>query len=185
MRRPGRVDDAVQQQQSRALLVIAGNEGHHRAAVAGSAHGRFNQQGTPGTLRARRHIERVQSMRVGGTATRRFHRHRHHVQRAGNRIDHGRPGDADLGRDLAAVERVLERHSSHTGRGVKKIHLPKRRGVRPGIAVGVESVHAVVFGGHVDDVVSAFTGNGDSGQKQRLCVNVSIHPIGKELTKLL
>ena len=62
--------------------------------------------------------------------------------------------------------------------------MPKRSGVVAGVIVGLERVHAVVLGHHVDDVVDALSRNRDPGQIERLSVDVAIHRVGKQLAEL-
>src|SRR5439155_23388949 len=85
----------------------------------------------------------------------------------------------DLRHDLAAVERVLVRNRGHTGGGIDKAHLTQRNG-----AIGVKGVNTIVFRSGEHDVVHAFFGNRDSGQVERLRVDIAIHSIGKQLSKL-
>ncbi len=180
---PRGVDDAVQQQQAGALFVISGNECDRGASVARSRNGSFNEHRTSGLLGSRRQVERMQAVRVGRRAARRFHRHGYHVQRRRSRVNDGGARDPDLGNNLITVESVLVRDRAHTGRGVEEADLPEGSGVGLSI-IGVEGVHAVVLGGHEDDVVHTFSRDLDSAQIERVGVDVTIHRIGKQLTDL-
>ena len=46
--------------------------------------------------------------------------------------------------------------------------------------VGIKSVHAVMFGGHKDDVVDSVARDGDARHIQRLGVNLAVHRVGEQ-----
>src|SRR6267154_444223 len=117
-----------------------------------------------------------------------------HVERAGGWVDHRCAGDADDRNDVDLVADVCAVHhaSACSGpvRGVKKSDAPKWGSIGGWrIAVGIESVNAVVLGGdeyHV--VLRASLGcagaHGYSWNIKRLRVNVAVHRVGEELSEL-
>ena len=83
------------------------------------------------------------------------------VNRAGDRVDYRGAGNPNLRRQIAGFPRVDCRNRGHSGSGVDETDVPKGRGVRTGIIVGVKSIDAVMLGRDVDDVVGPLAGNGD------------------------
>ncbi len=174
MRRPGRVHHTVEQQQAGALLVVPGAEDYRAAALARARVGRLNRHRAAIPLLARRNVERVQPMNVATG----FLGHGDRVYSAGLRIDHRRAGNADFRHDLSAAG-VLVGHSSNAGRGVQKADVPQQH---PGI--GIESVDAIVLGGHVYRVVDALAGDVHVGHDQRLGVDVAVHRVREQPAEL-
>src|SRR5262249_38960832 len=84
----------------------------------------------------------------------------HDVHRVGGAVDDRRPGDADLGHDVAGNDVGLGDRGDPVGR-VDEGALPELAA-----AVAVEGVDAVVLGGREDDVVRAAV-DGQVGHVQR------------------
>ena len=63
-----------------------------------------------------------------------------------------------------------------------QIHLPYRR--RPGCAIRVERVHAVVHGRHIEHIHRAFAGNAQPMHVKRLRVDLAIHRIRQDFAEL-
>src|SRR5580704_3789464 len=101
------------------------------------------------------------------------------IQRAGPGVDHRRGGDSDFRRN----EETLRVGFGNRARVVlQEADLPQRRG---GIAVGVESVDAVVLGSDEEYVVAALAWDVDAGNKQRLGIDVAIDLEREQLSELL
>ena len=105
------------------------------------------------------------------------------VHRVRGEIDGGSAGDTDFGNDVGGGK-VAVGNGGGTGRrtvsGIEKSDLPKRRAG----GVGVECVDAVVFGGHEDDVVSAFARYGQALDVEGLSIDAAVNGIGEELTEI-
>ena len=180
MRCPAGIDDAIQQEQRGALLVLGRIEDHIGAVaiVTRSGIGRLNIHRTAEQFRAEREIERVQALVI---VARSVFRHGHHVNRSirtARAINHWGGGHADFRSYLAATTIVRCCFARFQHR-----ELPDRcAGIR------VEGVDGIVFGSNdqhvVRAVVRAVVRNYDVGGVERFGVDQTIDRVETQLAKL-
>src|SRR5260370_41289813 len=102
-----------------------------------------------------------------------------HIEGAGRGIDNRGGSNSNLRRNGAP--HVSSRHRGHSSGGICKIHEPKwRRRTH----VCVKGIHTVVFGNHINDVVSTSTGNGESLNVKRLSIDETVHIESELLAEL-
>src|SRR5260221_8232519 len=65
--------------------------------------------------------------------------------------------------------------------GIGEADLPKRRSVRSGAGISVESVHGIMCSGDEDHVVDALGRNRNRRYVERLSVDLSVHRMGEYL----
>src|SRR5262249_16875203 len=123
-------------------------------------------------------VEGVQPLHVVGGAADDLLGLDHDVHRVGAAVDDRRPGDADLGHDVAGDNVGLGDRGDAVGR-VDETALPERAA-----AVAVEGVDAVVLRGREDDVVRALAGDGQVGHVQRLRVGVAVDRVVEQVAEV-
>jgi len=169
MRRPANHHVPVLKQQGWALIFQMRTETDRRAVSVGCRawNRRLNEYRPPEFLGRSRDVDGVHILDQAAT----YLRFRHHIERSGGGIDHGSPGDPDLGYQVAAPE--IGAAVNRAAPGGNQADLP----VDSSIA-RVNRVQAVVLGGDVKYVVSAAC-NIYVRKIKRLGVNPSIDGDGK------
>ena len=76
------------------------------------------------------------------------------VQGAACGVDNRSAGDADFRHQVAATHISAGNGGDALG-GIDEAGVPQRRSIAAGVVVRVECINAVVFRGHVEDVMSA------------------------------
>jgi hypothetical protein len=90
------------------------------------------------------------------------------VDRAGERVDHGRAGDADFGNEVGAIC-IFDGRNGSAALG-EQLRMPVTV-----TGVGIKRVDAIVLGGDVDDIARAEARDVDTRCHERLRVHVPIH----------
>ena len=129
-----------------------------------------DHDGSAHPLGPRPDVEGVKPLDVVRAAGRHLFGLRHDIQRPGDDVDDGRPGDADFWRNVLALD-VLGRDRGDAIRRVNEADLPEQVGTA---VVGVEGVHAIVLGRDEYHVMKRPTRNVDVRDVQRLRVDGAV-----------
>src|SRR5581483_3626826 len=151
-------------------------------AFTGAGDGGLNADRAVRTVVASPDVQGVQPLKEIGYAAGDLPGLGDQIHRSGSDIDDRCSGDADLRQDVGGADIIRARRGDASA-GVDEASLPKRHGVAPRIAVGVESIDAVVFGNDKDHVVNALVGYGDVRNIERLRINVAVHGVREKLAE--
>ncbi len=186
IRCPGNVDVAIGQRQARALVFHQGIEGDATAdiVVTGARDGSLDNHRAAEFFRARGYVQSMKSLHVVDGAADCFFRPRDQIHGSGRLVDHRSTHDADRPRrpDIALGPSVRRRYRCNAG--AVEIHVPQGLTVGSLIIVGVECVHAVVVRRHVDRVMHALALDVDSGDDERLGVDVGVDGVAEQFAEL-
>ena len=120
----------------------------------------------------------MKALDVGGSGGRTLLCLRHDVQRVGGWIDHRRSGHADRGDHIRAVG-VQIRNGKCAPSVDEQAGLPERRA----LDVGIKSIHGVILGRHIDDIMDSLVWNRDIRHVERLRIDLPIDRIGEPLAE--